>query len=291
MPYYSAKIKADFYTSWRRLEISGIPLNIIIKQLSQLLPASSTKKWRRVSARTESGHPLSQRLLKNDFIYPWEAGLLDLGEKSGDMSAVLDYLSDYTQQRSRFLATIRKKLTYPLAIWVISLFVVPLPALARNELMIGEYLFTAFAAIGTLAGIYLLTIKIYASYRKEQLPTIMTKHLSLILHAFPAIREHCRYRYLACLSIGLSSGLPADQSILCASKCYSGSYVRAIYLQPVSLVRQGISVSEALYQTGIIDRELFGAFQSAEYGTKGTDKGDDGQRGRNYSTDKGDAII
>ncbi len=249
------------YATWARLERSGLPSDIIRQQLIAVL-GESLKNSPLKSLNNAT--PLSSQLSQAHIIYPWETALLQVGEQSGAQEKALDYLASYTKQRHETLSALRKKLSYPMAIWVVSLFVIPLPQIARGELSVTTYLIGIVCALSSVVLAYYLIRHVYTLYRHERLPSALSDAISQFLMLFKPVRIQTLYRYLSCMSIGLSAGLPADQSISLASRSFVGNSIRRRFAEPLSAVNNGNGVAESLKQCGIIDGQLYASLQSAE---------------------------
>lgn len=211
--------RAQIFRSLSLLQASGIRLDrsleLVASQLRQGYPLY------RAASVLRCGGSLSQALRESpSFFSSYHRGIIQLGEKSGNLDSCLKYLAEYEETSSRLRQKIQAELTYPCLVMVCLLTIV---------LVLAPWLHLPLWPLGLLAGGGALLWS-----RRKQLPA-------------PGPWKRFRKswatsRFLACWGSLLEQGFPMLTSLqLCAHASPEGECRAAI-----GLIEAGLRAGQEL---------------------------------------------
>lgn len=271
MKTLSIKDKTVLFSELTQLEKSGISR---FKSLSMMGEHSS-------EIATRASETL--RLCKLNVSFPqagYQSGLFDkeektfikLAEKTAQYEMIYLYLRDLYQKRMTAQQKLKAQLSLPAALLVLSLFIVPIPALVQQTISFSEYL---------LQVIFSLTKLFIALYVMLKLPSWIRNNVfgkgvkyifySLLLNIplFNTIYvQRVMLEYFHVLALSLKAGLPAIESLKLSVQCINNSVIKE-KLSPLPMyIEQGdsltVAMSKSLKTIKLVDKAIYQAIKTGE---------------------------
>ena len=142
---------------------AGVPVQRSLNTLIPGLKPRLQKVFLALADGVAQGNPLSETMILYPKVFdPVDIMLVEVGEKSGDLPALIGLLSRWHEMSARMLKRMISGLLLPILVITIAAFVFPLPAFVLGELSLKSYL---LKVMGTLllfwvpAGIIVLIVR------------------------------------------------------------------------------------------------------------------------------------
>lgn len=249
---------------------SGVPL---LKSLNAILRQVDSRKFysmlEEVTANVEAGFSLRDALAKYPRVFPalW-LNLIETGEASGSLPAVLEKLAGYLEVKAAFKRKIVSAMVYPMilmfvaltAIVVFILVIVPkfteifkgfdiqLPLATKILIFISEFLqkkfFLIFISIGSI--IFLFRRFVQTKQGKALFDEFILK--VPVLNDFITIAE--TERFCSTMATLLESGVPIIYCLEIAESSVGNSVVQRVIAEVKANVTEGKSLVEPLEKSG-----------------------------------------
>ncbi|HTF97607.1 MAG TPA: type II secretion system inner membrane protein GspF [Cellvibrio sp.] len=249
---------------------SGLPLDEALHATAKQSQKANVKRVvLQVRTRVLEGFSLAQAMGDNPIAFnDMYRALVRAGEGSGYLSPVLERLADYTQTSQVLQQRIKMAMIYPLVMLVVSMavivalmvLVVPklvkifeqgkreLPALtealmATSSFLIsyGVYLFIA------LIGVYYLVKHLMRDPKRLRAWHVVQLKLPVIGELVKQINSA---RFAATLSLLSASGVPLLQALNISGQVMTNKVLQEACDQVAAAVREGMSLSRAMENTG-----------------------------------------
>ncbi|WP_039916853.1 type II secretion system inner membrane protein GspF [Cellvibrio mixtus] len=249
---------------------SGLPLDEALHATAKQSQKANVKRVvLQVRTRVLEGFSLAQAMGDNPVAFnDMYRALVRAGEGSGYLSPVLERLADYTQTSQILQQRIKMAMIYPIVMLVVSMaviialmvLVVPklvkifeqgkreLPALtealmATSSFLIsyGVYLFIA------LIGVYYLVKRMMRDPKRLRAWHVVQLKLPVIGELVKQINSA---RFAATLSLLSASGVPLLQALNISGQVMTNKVLQEACDQVAAAVREGMSLSRAMENTG-----------------------------------------
>ncbi len=249
---------------------SGLPLDEALHATAKQSQKANVKRVvLQVRTRVLEGFSLAQAMGDNPAAFnDMYRALVRAGEGSGYLSPVLERLADYTQTSQQLQQRIKMAMIYPIVMLVVSLavivalmvLVVPklvkifeqgkreLPALtealiATSNFLInyGVYLFVV------LIGVYYLVKRLMKDPKRLRAWHVVQLKLPVIGELVKQINSA---RFAATLSLLSASGVPLLQALNISGQVMTNKILQEACDQVAAAVREGMSLSRAMENTG-----------------------------------------
>lgn len=203
------KEKADFFLKISTMENSGIPL---IQAIEAQLPNKNTalnKTFSRLLTDLKRGSTFAAAGLRSGIFTNIDNLIIKTATESGKLDEALKRLAAQYEMRFKLTQTIKSKLVFPSAIFILAVFIAPIPGLATGMISTGDYInATVFFLIKLSIVIYLL-IKLPRILKNTGFSSLVDR---LILKP-PIIGKlyikHQITRFIETLGMLLQAGIPA----------------------------------------------------------------------------------
>ena len=287
--------------SWRSPGLNSAQLSLLMRQFATLVAANltlehalnalieqaETQKTREILAGVRgevlAGQPLARAMEKFPRAFPaMYRTLINAGERSGQLSAVMARLADYAEQRQMLRSKVGLVLIYPLIVTAVAVtvivvlltYVVPqvvgvfqhshqaLPWLTRALIAVSG--FVKATGIYWLAGIAAGAVIAYRALRQPAL-RLRFDALTLRLPVIgPLARASNASRFAATLAILVESGVPVLAALRAASGVVSNLPMRRAVEQTGRMLGEGATLSRALARTRMFPPLLVHLVSSGE---------------------------
>ena len=256
----------------RHQELGGRHRALLFSQLAQtekagLTAADSTRIMARsaepcLRPRLElfreqlaAGSDITRAGLDAGIFLPWEARLLQAAEASGKLAESYAGLARRHANRTQRHNALKKGMTLPLALFVLAVLVVPLPALMTGTIDIVRYL------LNITTRLLLLFTALYAlsrAWRRLGMAGADNTLYRLLLRApwlGRLVRRQQQYDFMSSLYLLLDAGLPAFDALRAAAGSVGHPSLRAQFSNAEIMARRDASVTAALESCGILPSE------------------------------------
>ncbi len=265
------KDKTLLFSELLQLEMSGI---IRFKALSLIGEHSS-------EIATRANETL--RLCKLNISFPeagFKSGLFDKSEKSliqmADKTAqyemIYQYLKNTYQERLSAQKKLKAQLFLPAAVFILSLFIAPIPELFEKTITLSEYLFDIiFTLIKLFATVYLL-LKLPYWIKNNVLGSSFKRVFYSLLLNIPIFNkvyiQKVMLEYFHVLALSLKAGLPAIESLKFGNGCVNNIIIKEKLSLLPTYIEQGDSFTGAMTRTlktiKLIDPAIYQAIRTGE---------------------------
>ena len=249
---------------------SGLPLDEALHATAKQSQKANVKRVvLQVRTRVLEGFSLAQAMGDNPVAFnDMYRALVRAGEGSGYLSPVLERLADYTQTSQQLQQRIKMAMIYPIVMLVVSLaviialmvLVVPklvkifeqgkreLPAL--TEALIGTSSFLINYGVylfAVLIGVYYLIKHLMKDPKRLRAWHVVQLKLPVIGELVKQINSA---RFAATLSLLSASGVPLLQALNISGQVMTNKVLQEACDQVAAAVREGMSLSRAMENTG-----------------------------------------
>lgn len=263
---------------------AALPLDESLKAVSeQSESAYLVSIIQSVREKVLEGYTLSSAMQAHPYMFDsMYCAMVEAGEASGHLDAILMRLADYTEQKQKMNMQLTQALVYPVMLTLVACavimmlltFVVPkvveqfiymkqtLPLSTRLLIGISDFL-SAF-------GLYLLLVSLSALLgfkRSLKAPSQRARFDRFVLKlpiAGALIRDVNSARYARTLSILHASGVPLIQGMHISANVVSNGEIKAKFLMAANSVREGSTIYHAFSQTKLLSPMMLYMIASGE---------------------------
>jgi len=272
-------VRAEFYRAMSALLKAGIPLSAAFEVMIDHPGGGSTAYTQDIAGirdriRDGSGfvHALAESSVQ---VSPFEAAVVESGEKTGRMSDVLEQVADYLDDVNRIQQTLRTACLYPLVIVFLAIivgvgvmgFLVPqmatvfeesgmeLPMITIVVVGIGRWFLPVILPLLILAAIFAVYgyRRMKADHEKIIRMEKWISRLPFIKHGFNLL---VTTRFSRTCALLLRGGLPLVEAIELSGRATGSVWLAEIVEEKAEAVRHGQSFSQALAEVPILGMTL-----------------------------------
>jgi general secretion pathway protein F len=249
---------------------SGLPLDEALHATAKQSQKANVKRVvLQVRAKVLEGFSLAQALGENPVAFnDMYRALVRAGEGSGYLSPVLERLADYTQTSQQLQQRIKMAMIYPIVMLVVSLavivalmvMVVPklvrifeqgkreLPTLTEGLIATSHFLMNyGLYLLVALVGLYFLAKKLMRDPKRRRAWHVVQLKLPVIGELVKQINSA---RFAATLSLLSASGVPLLQALNISGQVMTNKILQEACDDVAASVREGMSLSRAMENTG-----------------------------------------
>lgn len=249
---------------------SGLPLDEALHATAKQSQKNNVKRVvLQVRTKVLEGFSLAQALGDNPVAFnDMYRALVRAGEGSGYLSPVLERLADYTQTSQQLQQRIKMAMIYPIVMLIVSVavisalmvLVVPklvrifeqgqreLPALTEGLIATSDFLVNySLYLFAALIGIYFVIKRLMRDPKRLRAWHVVQLRLPVIGELVKQINSA---RFAATLSLLSASGVPLLQALNISGQVMTNKVLQEACDQVASAVREGMSLSRALENTG-----------------------------------------
>lgn len=264
--------KALLFSELSRLEKSGIPrlqsLSLIGEDSSEL--ANRAAETLRLC---NLNHSFPVSAYKAGLIDASEKPLFELADETAQYEKVFHHLESLYQKRSYRQKKLKSQLVLPAVIFILALFIAPIPDLFKNVITISEYFGGIIWTLLKLSGLLYLLLKLPEWIKKNTFGEAIKAnyfHLLLNIPVFSRFYiQHIILEYFRQLSVSLSAGLPLLKALKLSEDCIDNDHIRLTLAQLADYIEQGDTFSDAINKTlnhsRLIEPSLYHAIKAGEF--------------------------
>lgn len=247
----SDSARALLYTQFNTLERSGISLLQALPIIRKQAPADFQAKLQRLFQYVQGGTALARAGLNSGLFLPWEARVIAAAEAAGSLQTVFAQFAEHYHARARRFSRMKVRMVYPLAVLVIGIFVLPLPALVKGTISpVGYFLRTLLPLV-----LFFLSIQLLLTAYRRSLAGQQEDIIAAFMFKVPVLRRQLQCEMLGILALLLRAGIPAIEALELTRNCCANPLLTGKFVTAVDAVHNGMNVSEALAAAGLLEDE------------------------------------
>ena len=172
--------RAELFQGLGRALSAGLTAAQALGALQGIADGVMDPLLKRAANAVHKGSALTATLGRQELVTDADHVLLAAGEETGNLERVCLRLANrYTRSHLRW-SQLKGRLLLPLAVLVIGILVLPLPALAGGRIGVGDYLLQTGAALGMLAMLAWLATSMVRAWRSAGTPGWLTRLARLL---------------------------------------------------------------------------------------------------------------
>ena len=244
--------RAIFYRAMSRLLETGMPLEQALSLANDELPSEFQKALESAALRVSKGTSIVQAFVTAGLIPRRDWVTLSAAETTGMYVPVFAQLADIYHQRWQRSARMKARFVFPLAVFILAIFVQPLPAVVSGELSIQAYLTQSLAY---LAVVLLGAGLIRRWLRQWGLNGMSSMSASLVVSVAPLKRlslMQARVDFLHYLALLWRVGVPPGQAVSQAQLAVVNPLLAKKIAGVVPALRNGAPFAESLERTELL---------------------------------------
>jgi type II secretory pathway component PulF len=235
--------RARLFDHLAAMENAGVPVGQAFASLQ--LPAKGRAGLDSLRRQIEQGRDLASAGQKAGLFTPLEVTLLQAAQNAGSPGRLYARLADTYGRKARHLAAMKSRLLMPAAVFLIALFVQPLPRLVGGSLGIGGYLWTCLQPILLLAGLLILGRFCWRRMQRRHGSPLDAWLLRLPLLGQAHARRNIR-DYFESLALMLEAGVPMFDALPKATATLGNRRLRLAFAGLQGRVLGGQPLAEAI---------------------------------------------
>lgn len=255
--------RAILFRALSRLQDAGLPADRAIAAMSDLLGPGHAHRFRGMSAFVARGASLAEAGSRFGLWSARDRRLIRLAERGGTLARAAAALADAYEYRARLSGKLLSRMTLPLLVLVLGLFLLPLPALVGGDIAAVEFLWRALgplAALAVAAGVCVRVLRRMAAQGVSAAVGRLALGAPLIHSTLSRVN---RLELVEGLSLLLGAGVPAKEALESALDALSNPAARRIYADAGPRFEHG-GLSDALRHAGALEAEEFAICSASE---------------------------
>jgi len=207
------------------------------------------------STVTKAGRPLSQALAGVGFLGPADAAMAASAEVTGRTDVAFERLGRYYETRHLRHHKLKSRSLYPALLFVLALFISPLPKLVSGEITLGGYLLHALLMLALVGATGYLVVRICTWLRHSGWPRELFAACSFLPIIGPITVLENRLGFYQQTGLMLGAGVPPMEAAAVFQKSAQGSLHRLGAVQLNRSLGRGESVASGLLASGFVDQQ------------------------------------
>ena len=221
--------------------------------------------------RIEMGDSFADALESTTYFPHYMTHMVGIGEKTGRLVETLEALSLYYDRQTRLAQTVKSSVLYPAILLVLMVAVVvvlivrvlpifndiftrlgtQMSTLAVTLMNFGTWLGNSSIVIAIIAAVIIILVLLL-----WLAPKLRKGFLSIFINKWGAngiFGDVASSRFTSAMTLAMASGIPAEEAVSIAAALSGGSKaVDKQHAKCTSLLQSGSSLSEAMYESGIL---------------------------------------
>jgi len=236
----SFQLRAELYTQLAQMEIAGLPFSKAFAIL-QLAPSAASRvdAARKLAARGVDPAKAGER---SGLFTLLESRLIAAALSAGSPAAMYRRLADLNTQRAMQLAAMKSRMMMPMFVFLLALFIQPLPQLIGGTVSVAGYLVLALRPLLVLGLAFFGVRWLFALLRDRPAEALL---LQVPLIGPLIVRRNVR-DFLESLALMLEAGISMLDALPAALETIEISPIRRDFAQIAVRVENGATLADAL---------------------------------------------
>ena len=231
------------------MEKSGLPADKAFSLLK--LPGAEQKRLVEILKSLARGMDIATAGVKSGLFTPFESRLLRAALNAGSPASTYHRLAETYAAKAQQAAAIKSRMRLPLVVFVIALFVQPLPTLVAGSLSMGAYLLHVLRPLIVLAIVYFFAMR-FSRQQTNSTPSSTPSLTDALLLRLPVFGTmHLRRNvadFVQSLALLLEAGVPMFDALPDAVGSIGNSVIKKEFAAIKPRMTKGATLSVALAQ-------------------------------------------
>ena len=236
----SFRLRAELFTQLHKLEAAGLPFDRAMALLS--LTGEGQMRLQEMRRHLANGLVAASAGERAGVFTKLEARLIQAASNAGSPSAVYQRLADVCTDRAMQLSTMKARLMFPGAVFLMSLVLAPLPALVGGSIGLLGFVWAVVKPLALLAGLF-YGLRWWFRAQAGDDASGLRRRLPLYGPIF--IRQNLR-DFLDSLALLLEAGLSMQDALPTALDTVQDAAMRRDLRQVRPMVEKGSSLADCL---------------------------------------------
>ena len=258
---------AEIYFQLARMEAAGIPA----QQMFGLLQTSPkiVRRLQQLQTDLKRGKSIAESGLSAGIFRNADKDLLITGESSGKIGEIYQHLADFYGKKAKRQRNIKAKLYLPAVVFMLAVFIQPLPVLISGKMSAWVYFLTGFGFLTKTALILFIGCKLPYWLTEGCLRFLgLGRWVYQLQVKLPVISSWLISRqcndFLRSLGLMLHAGMALSDALPKAVNCIRNPLLRKQFLPLKASVSNGLSVSGAVTGIRVMEPQIIKWIASGE---------------------------
>ncbi len=185
---------------------AGLAIDANLETLSGALTTHDQEMLQRMIRRIRKGDYLA-RVMEIEKLPPLDVALVKVGEKTGNLSEVMNFLAVFYDGRAALERSFRRAMMKPFFLFISSLFLRDLPQIFSKSLTVKMYLLKNLSLVSLVVAVVAALFYLYRiSNRSREVAEKWNRFFSALPWFGGVVRAVAKERFFSCLHMGLKSG-------------------------------------------------------------------------------------
>lgn len=249
--------KKELFVMLHRMELSGVDsarawsLLSADKQLSVL-----GKDLKKAAFLIKRGSSVSHAGDVTGLWSAFEIKMLEVGEQSGKLSASYASLAKYYELRGKRLRTIKSRMVLPVCVFLLALFLLPLPKIYTGDISVAEYFAGIFIRLSVIVAFIFLMKLSYRLYVDGRFSEKLYQLVGRIPVFGRLISWQTQLDFLNYFYLCFAAGIAATQAAQLAAQSLVNKYWSWKLWDVSVALEKGQVVTEALASSGVLPTNM-----------------------------------
>jgi general secretion pathway protein F len=238
----SFRLRAELFTQLAQMEVAGLPFD---RAFAVLRVATVAQPRLEAMRKLIKRHPFAMAGELSGLFTKLEARLIHASISSGSPARIYRRLADFYTDRALQAATMKSRMTMPVAVFLLALAIQPLPNLVTGAIGIFGYLFQVLRPLMVIAMI-VFGVRWWLAQRRSKVVTdAPSPLLSLPIIGKLIIRQNVR-DFFESLALMLEAGVSMLDALPLALDTVEEASIKREFARIAPRVIDGATLSEAI---------------------------------------------
>lgn len=255
---------AWLFTKLDVMERAGLPADQAFAMLSQSEPALKAP-LAAVQGYLSRGQPVSAAGYRAGLFTAMQQAIVRAGEASGTLADIYRQLAEHYSALASRIKKVKSKLYLPVFIFILAVFLQPLPALVKSEISLNDYLFSTAGRLSVIFGSVYFVFKLPKLFQSFGLAELFDRSLLAIPGVSGWIVKRAVNEFFFMLALMLQAGIAFNDALPKAVESIKNTAVQRFFEPALKGTDQGASVHETLSRVPLIDAKALQIVKSGEF--------------------------
>ncbi|OUR64186.1 hypothetical protein A9Q79_07015 [Methylophaga sp. 42_25_T18] len=256
----SSQLKADLYLQLSRMEEAGLTPQHAVEVLDSH-HNKTTKHLKLFQQYLKAGKSITESGFNAGIFSTFDKEIIHAGETSGNMENVYKQLAKLYANKAINIKQIKTKLSLPVLILTLFIFIQPLPALIVNTISASEYLWASIGTLLRIALLFYIILNLVSWLTRGPLKFLgLAKSIYQLQLLLPWISKWFLTRqinnFLTYLSLMLSAGIAISEALPKAINTINNPLFGSKFNPAASAINKGSSLTESLRLVPEMDEKI-----------------------------------
>lgn len=256
--------RAEIFQGLGRALSAGLDAERALAAVTGIGDGGLDGRLKRTGSAVRKGTALPLALHRQGLLGEADMVLVAAGDQTGTVDRVFERLAARYARAAVRWRQMKGRLLLPVAILVVAIIVLPVPALAAGALTVTQYVARSASLLVILALLAWTASRLVLQWRATGTPGWLTRLARLLPGIAGMSRQHQRADACERLSMALASGLPAGDALTAMRRTEPNSVRNEALVRAHSALGGGTGVADALERAGLLDPSSYAIVSAGE---------------------------